>query len=103
MDECCAEKGHEIEQLARRSEQRRVLRLVVAINTTMFVAEVTAGLIARAGRRGAAIGVLVFRSVWPDIIVGLLIAVVFLRSAGRVIREAWPQCRSGTLVHYPAE
>ena len=40
MDECCAEKGHEIEQLARRSEQRRVFRLVLAINTTMFVAEV---------------------------------------------------------------
>jgi Co/Zn/Cd efflux system component len=27
---------------------------------------------------------------WPDVLVGLLIAALFLRSAARVVREAWP-------------
>ena len=31
---------------------------------------------------------------WPDIVVGSLIALLFLRSAIRVLREAWPQFRS---------
>lgn len=51
----------------------------------------------------AAVGVVIFQSAWPDIIVGLMIAFVFFCSAGRVIREAWPQFRSGALVRYPAE
>jgi Co/Zn/Cd efflux system component len=46
MDECCSAKGREIDQLARRGEQRRVLRLALAINGTMFVAEFAAGLTA---------------------------------------------------------
>jgi len=33
-------------------------------------------------------------SAWPDIIVGGLIAVIFLRSAWRVLREAWPAWRA---------
>jgi Co/Zn/Cd efflux system component len=33
-------------------------------------------------------------SAWPDIIVGGLIAVIFLRSAWRVIGEAWPAWRA---------
>lgn len=33
---------------------------------------------------------------WPDIIVGGLIALVFLRSAIRVIGEAWPVWRTGS-------
>ena len=33
-------------------------------------------------------------SVWPDIIVGGLIAAIFLRSAWRVLREAWPAWRA---------
>jgi cation diffusion facilitator family transporter len=214
MDECCSAKSTEIEQLARRGDQRRVLWLVMAINTVMFVAEFAAGLIAgsvalvadsvdmlgdalvyvvslfalerserwRAGAalaKGIAIlvfgtvvvievgakfvhggppasglmfafgslalaanltclrllwrfrdvdvnmsstfecsrndvisnvgvlvaaaGVLAFNSAWPDIIVGLMIGTVFFRSAGRVIREAWPQFRSGVLVRDPAE
>jgi Co/Zn/Cd efflux system component len=45
----------------------------------------------------------IFQSAWPDIIMGLMIAFVFFCSAGRVIREAWPQFRSGALVRYPAE
>ena len=215
MDECCSAKGREIDELARHGDQRRVLRLVLAISASMFVAEFAAGLIAgsaalvadsvdmlgdafvnvlslfaldrserwRAGdgscqrlhdprlwwyrgprrdwgedRRAvppasvwmfvfgglalvanlsclrllwrvrtidinmsstfecsrndvisnfgvlaAAVGVVVFQSAWPDIIVGLTIAFVFFRSAGRVIREAWSQFRSGALVRYPAE
>jgi len=55
------------------------------------------------GVLAAAVGVVVFQSAWSDIIVGLTIAFVFFRSAGRVIREAWPQFRSGALVRYPAE
>jgi len=55
------------------------------------------------GVLAAAVGVVVFQSAWPDIIVGVTIAFVFFRSAGRVIREAWPQFRSGALVRYPAE
>ena len=214
MDECCSAKGRETDELARHGDQRRVLRLVLAINASMFVAEFAAGLIAgsaalvadsvdmlgdafvyvlslfaldrserwRAGAalaKGftilafgigvlaeigvkiaegvpptsvwmfafgglalvanlsclrllwrvrtidvnmsstfecsrndvisnfgvlvAAVGVVIFQSAWPDIIMGLTIAFVFLRSAGRVIREAWPQFRSGALVRYPAE
>ena len=38
--------------------------------------------------------VAVFASPWPDIIVGAAIALMFLRSAVRVLREAWPQWRS---------
>ncbi len=48
----------------------------------------------------ANIGVLVaaglvaaFASPWPDIIVAVAIAGIFLRSAVRVLREAWPQLR----------
>ncbi len=214
MDECCSAKGREVDQLARRGDQRRVLRLVLTINATMFVAEFAAGLIAgsaaliadsvdmlgdalvyvlslfaldrserwRAGAavaKGitilafgigvlievtakivdgvppasglmfafgglalaanlsclrllwrvrsvdvnmsstfecsrndvisncgvlvAALAVLVFDSAWPDIMVGLMIALVFLRSAGHVICEAWPQFRSGVLVRGAAD
>lgn len=41
----------------------------------------------------AAAGVAAFDSGWPDIVVGLAIAALFLRSAVRVIRSAWPQFR----------
>ena len=37
--------------------------------------------------------VAIFHSTWPDIVIGGLIALVFLRSAIRVTREAWPQFR----------
>jgi Co/Zn/Cd efflux system component len=45
-DHCCASKGRELEALAQRAEQRRVLQLVLAINAVMFVAEFGAGIIA---------------------------------------------------------
>lgn len=46
MDECCSNKGAELERLARQADQRRVLVIVLAINTIMFVAEFAAGVIA---------------------------------------------------------
>lgn len=53
--------------------------------------------IANAGVLVAAGGVHAFASPWPDMLVGGLIAVLFLRSAVRVLREAWPQFRAGVL------
>lgn len=46
----------------------------------------------------AAASVSAFDSAWPDVTVGLMIATVFFRSAGRIIGEAWPQFRSGVLL-----
>ena len=45
-DECCSAKGKELEALARRAEQRRVLVIVLIINALMFVVEFGAGVIA---------------------------------------------------------
>lgn len=45
-DDCCASKASELESLARRADQRRVLMTVLAINSVMFVAEFGAGVIA---------------------------------------------------------
>lgn len=52
---------------------------------------------ANLGVLGAAGGVYAFASPWPDILIGGIIAVVFLRSAVRVLRQAWPQFRAGVL------
>lgn len=52
--------------------------------------------IANFGVLAAAVAVAVLDSAWPDIIIGSVIAVIFLRSAIRVIREAWPQYRSAS-------
>jgi Co/Zn/Cd efflux system component len=210
VDDCCAHKSCELEQLARRTEQRRVLLWVLAINAIMFFVELAAGMVAKSTalladsvdmfgdasvyalslyalerglrwRAGAALvkgalilgfgvwvlievglkmmygvtpiaslmlgvgtvalaanltclallwrfrrqdvnmsstfecsrndvianvgvliaaaGVWLADSGWPDILVGLLIAALFLRSAARVVREAWPQFRSTTQPH----
>jgi cation diffusion facilitator family transporter len=48
---------------------------------------------ANVGVLAAAAGVAATQSAWPDILVGAAIAVLFLRSALRVLREAWPQFR----------
>lgn len=50
--------------------------------------------IANLGVLLAALGVSTFASIWPDIIVGSIIALLFLRSSLRVLRQAWPQFRS---------
>jgi Co/Zn/Cd efflux system component len=46
VSDCCASKGNELEILARRADQRRVLVTVLFLNAFMFFAEFTAGLIA---------------------------------------------------------
>lgn len=45
-ESCCSAKAPELEQLARRADQRRVLVIVLAINAVMFVAEFGAGVVA---------------------------------------------------------
>lgn len=42
----------------------------------------------------AAIAVGMLNSAWPDIIIGLVIAALFLRSAYKVLSEAWPAFRA---------
>lgn len=46
MDDCCSNKGAELERLAHQGAQRRVLIAVLAINAMMFVAEFAAGIVA---------------------------------------------------------
>ena len=46
MKDCCADKGSELERLAEKADQRRVLVIVLVLNALMFVAEFTACLIA---------------------------------------------------------
>lgn len=43
-DQCCSSKAGELERLARRADQRRVLVTVLAINAIMFVLEFAAGI-----------------------------------------------------------
>ncbi|MDM7957980.1 cation transporter [Blastomonas sp.] len=52
--------------------------------------------IANTGVLLAAGGVYATGAAWPDILVGAVIAVLFFRSAIRVLRQAWPQFRSGS-------
>jgi len=46
MDECCSSKQAELEKLAQRDDQRRVLLIVLVINAVMFVGEFGVGLFA---------------------------------------------------------
>lgn len=57
--------------------------------------------IANVGVLAAAAGVAATGAAWPDIAVAAVIAFLFLRSAGRVIREAWPHYRRAEV--QPAE
>lgn len=45
-DSCCSSKAGELERFAQRSDQRRVLVIVLAVNAIMFVLEFGAGLFA---------------------------------------------------------
>jgi len=45
-NDCCASKGRELERLAAKADQRRVLVIVLIINAVMFFAEFGAGLVA---------------------------------------------------------
>lgn len=53
--------------------------------------------IANCGVLAAAGGVALLNSAWPDIVVGLVIAGLFLRSAYTVLSEAWPAFRQARL------
>ncbi len=52
--------------------------------------------IANTGVLLAAGGVYATGAAWPDILVGAVIAVLFFRSAIRVLRQAWQQFRSAS-------
>lgn len=49
--------------------------------------------IANVGVLLAAAGVWLTGAAWPDLLVGVLVAAVFLRSAWSIVRAAWPQFR----------
>lgn len=53
--------------------------------------------IANVGVLLAAAGVQAFDAAWPDVLVGTLVALLFFRSALRVLRAAWPQMRAERL------
>jgi cation diffusion facilitator family transporter len=46
VDDCCGHKGEALERMALKAEQKRVLKIVLALNAGMFVAEFGAGLVA---------------------------------------------------------
>lgn len=46
LDECCSNKGAELERLARQADQRRVLVIVLVVNALMFGVEFSAGIVA---------------------------------------------------------
>jgi len=50
--------------------------------------------IANLGVLLAAAGVALLHSPWPDLLVGSAIALLFLRSSIRVLRQAWPEFRA---------
>ena len=54
-------------------------------------------IIANLGVLGAAAAVFATGSMWPDLAVGLLITVVFMRTAVHVVRQALPELRSRTV------
>jgi Co/Zn/Cd efflux system component len=58
--------------------------------------------IANTGVIAAAGAVALFASPWPDVVVAMVIAFLFLRSAIRVTTEAWPQYRHPH-AHHAAE
>ena len=47
VDDCCAAKGDEIAALGAHADIRKVLLIVLTINLVMFVAELSAGILAR--------------------------------------------------------
>jgi cation diffusion facilitator family transporter len=51
--------------------------------------------VANVGVLVAAGGVWLTGAAWPDLVVGLLVSAVFLRSAWSILHTAWPQLRSG--------
>lgn len=56
--------------------------------------------VANVGVLLAAAGVALTGAAWPDLVVGLLVAVVFLRSAWSILGTAWPQFRTAGPLAY---
>lgn len=46
MDDCCESKAGALDKLAFRVVQRRILKIVLTLNATMFLVEFTAGVVA---------------------------------------------------------
>src|SRR5439155_287452 len=111
MDACCEAKSEEIEKF--KADHKKVLKIVLTLNVLLFIVEVTAGFVApstalRADDLNmrstwlcsrndimanlsvlvAAGGVSYFRTVWPDVVVGGAIAVLFFRTGLVVLRES---------------
>ena len=59
--------------------------------------------VANVGVLVAAVGVAMTGAAWPDLLVGVLIAAVFLRSSLSITRAAWPQFSHGQKRTEPAE
>ncbi len=58
---------------------------------------------ANVGVLTAAVGVAMTGAAWPDLLVGVLIAAVFLRSSWSITRVAWPQFSHGQTRSHSAE
>lgn len=107
MADCCNGKACEIDAL--RGHQSQTLKIVLGINAAMFAVELAAGLLGNSISlvadsldmlampwcrlqplrcRAQPDNVWPTRSGWPDILVGLALAALFLRSALFVLREA---------------
>ena len=46
MDDCCAKKGLELEQVAQQKDQHRILTIVLILNAMMFLVEFVSGVMA---------------------------------------------------------
>ena len=86
MAECCEDKSCALEQL--RARQSGTLKIVLGINAVMFCVVLAAGAFAGSSAVIAAGLVALTGSGWPDVVIGALLALLFLRSAVRVFRGA---------------
>jgi Co/Zn/Cd efflux system component len=102
VEHCCQNKAKALEAL--RHTQRRTLQLVLALNAAMFIIELAAGwwarsasilgdsldsrndIIANLAVLAAAWLVQLTGSAWPDLLVGLSLAGLFLSSAARIVQ-----------------
>ena len=92
MDDCCSRKGETLNLLAQ-SDQRRILVMASTFGCSRNDVIVNVGVLVAAGLMAwTARG-------WPDVLACAIIAILFLRSAARVLRSAWPvwQRRVGTV------
>src|SRR2546425_872737 len=98
MDACCEAKSEEIEKL--KADHKKVLKIVLTINVLLFRHRSDDlnmrstwlcsrnDIMANLSVLVAAGGVSYFRAVWPDVVVGGAIAVLFFRTGLVVLRES---------------